>query len=486
MKTAILPQENTDLDTPSFEEILDGLNSRKRRNILDNHIKIIQQKDNVIDSQQKRIDNLEQILLLEKNRHYGSSSEKLNALQLDLFNEVEVEAEPEEEIEDSEIDTSPKKKKKSRKPFSDTLPRIRVDLKLTEDERNDALRTFFTKVKEELDIIPAQARVLEYWQEKAVFEDAGVQTIKVAQRPTHPLGKTTASVRLLAYIITAKYCDALPLYRLEKILSRYGGSMTRTAMANWIIRLTTVFMPLLNLMREHQLNSNYLQADETRLQVLKEPGKSATSDKWMWLIRGGPPNQPVVTFDYDASRSAAVPSRLLEGFSGVLQTDGYVGYNQVCRDNDITRMGCWDHARRKFVDATKAIPATKKRVSKKSKAELALNKIRQLYAIEKQIKELSPEKRYEQRQKLSIPILNDFKTWLDKNICKIAKDSLTYTAMFYALNQWDTLIRYCDDGQLYISNILAENAIRPLAIGRRNWFSVILQRVLMPVLLAIV
>jgi len=214
MKTAILPQENTDLDTPSFEEILDGLNSRKRRNILDNHIKIIQQKDNVIDSQQKRIDNLEQILLLEKNRHYGSSSEKLNALQLDLFNEVEVEAEPEEEIEDSEIDTSPKKKKKSRKPFSDTLPRIRVDLKLTEDERNDALRTFFTKVKEELDIIPAQARVLEYWQEKAVFEDAGVQTIKVAQRPTHPLGKTTASVRLLAYIITAKYCDALPLYRL--------------------------------------------------------------------------------------------------------------------------------------------------------------------------------------------------------------------------------------------------------------------------------
>ena len=95
-------------------------------------------------------------------------------------------------------------------------------------------------------------------------------------------------------------------------------------------------------------------------------------------------------------------------------------------------------------------------------------------------------KNYEQRQKLSIPILNDFKTWLDKNICKIAKDSLTYTAMFYALNQWDTLIRYCDDGQLYISNILAENAIRPLAIGRRNWFSVILQRVLMPVLLAIV
>ena len=129
--------------------------------------------------------------------------------------------------------------------------------------------------------------------------------------------------------LVAKYADALPLYRLEKILGRYGGHISRTAMANWIIRLDDVFRPLINLLREHQLGGDYLQADETRIQVLKEDGKVATADKWMWLVRGGPPDRPVVLFHYDASRSEDVPARLLDGFEGVLQTDGYAGYNQV-------------------------------------------------------------------------------------------------------------------------------------------------------------
>ena len=211
------------------------------------------------------------------------------------------------------------------------------------EEKQGAVKTFFTKVKEELDVIPAQAQVIEYWQEKAVFDTETEQQIIAAQRPVHPLGKCIASVHLLAYILVSKYADALPLYRLEHILKRYGGSITRTTMANWIIRLDDVFKPLINLLRERQLEGDYLQADETRVQVLKETGKPATSDKWMWLIRGGPPDQPAVLFEYDASRSEAVPSRLLEGFEGVLQTDGYAGYNQVCSDNPITRIGCWDH-----------------------------------------------------------------------------------------------------------------------------------------------
>ena len=273
----------------------------------------------------------------------------------------------------------------------------------------------------------------------------------------------------MAYIIVSKYCDALPLYQLEKILARYGGSITRTSMANWIIRLSDTFIPLINLMKEHQLGSVYLQADETRIQVLKEPGRSATSDKWMWLIRGGPPDQPGVIFEYDASRSAAVPSRLLEGFNGTLQTDGYAGYNQVCRENNIIRIGCWDHARRKFMDAIKAMPVKQKNNGKVSKADVALSKIHKLYKIEADIKSMSPEQRYQQRQLLSRPILKDLKAWLENNHSKLAKGSLTYTAINYTLNQWDTLIGYCDNGHLRISNILAENAIRPLAIGRRNW-----------------
>lgn len=451
------------------DDLLDRLTTKER--LIDDHLHIIKQKDVVIIEQQKRIELLEQYLSLEKMRHYGSSSEKIDS-QGDLFDEAELEVDI-ADLRDQALAErkSAKPKKKGRKKLSDKLPRVQIHLNLSEEEKAGAINTFYTKVKEELDIIPAQVRVLEYLQEKAVFKKDGKRHIKAAQRPVHPLGKTIASVRLLAYIIIAKYCDALPLYRLEKILARYGGAMTRTAMAGWIIRLVDVLMPLMNLMREHQRSGDYLQADETRLQVLKEPGKSATSDKWMWLIRGGPPNEPVVVFEYDASRSAKVPSRLLDGFVGTLQTDGYAGYNQVCQDNDITRIGCWDHARRKFVDAIKAIPAITKKTNnaKASKADIALGKIRKLYAIETKIATLTPVQRYEQRQKLSVPILDDLKAWLDENINKVAKDGLTYKALFYTLNQWELLIGYCEDGRLNISNALAENAIRPLAVGRRNW-----------------
>ena len=333
-------------------------------------------------------------------------------------------------------------------------------------------------------------------------------------------------------------------------------------MANWIIRLDDVFKPLINLLREQQLDGDYLQADETRLQVLKETGISAQSDKWMWVIRGGPPDRPAVLFEYDPSRSEEVPLRLLDGFRGTLQTDGYAGYNnkrvfglvidfgasqppkstrplttyscpsrpghqalrnnfasslllrtwlpmtgrrvrrptlfslwrkarrensaasrllgstslrfalhawqRVCRENGLTRIGCWDHARRKFVEASKAAPV-KKKGTKVSKADVAIGKIRKLYAIEKRIEKLPPEEKTRQRQQLAQPVLDDLKAWLEKNSTRVPRDSLTYKAIQYTLNQWELLIGYLADGRLNISNALAENAIRPFAVGRRNW-----------------
>ena len=166
--------------------------------------------------------------------------------------------------------------------------------------------------------------------------------------------------------------------------------------------------------------------------------------------------------------SEAVPLRLLDGFEGVLQVDGYGGYNRVCRDHPITRIGCWDHARRKFVEASKAAPA-KKKDSKISRADVAIGKIRKLYAIEERIKDLEPEQKKAQRQELSLPVLDDLKAWLEENRCRVPKDSLTWIAINYTINQWDLLIGYCEEGRLNISNALAENAIRPFAVGRRNW-----------------
>lgn len=419
---------------------------------------------------QKQLALREEQLRLARQRRFGASSEKL-AFQSELFDEAELEqslSEVEEQLAEAEP-TTKKPRRKKRQGFSDKLPRIRIDLTLSDADKAGASKTFFSKVKEEFDIVPAKAQILEYWQEKAVFEDAaGEQTLKAAPRPIHPLGKCLASVSLLAYILVAKYADALPLYRLEKILGRYGGNLSRTAMANWIIRLEDVFKPLIHLLHEHQLSGDYLQMDETRIQVLKEDGKAATSDKWMWLVRGGPPDRPAVLFHYDPSRSEAVPSRLLDGFEGVLQTDGYAGYNQACRDNPITRIGCWDHARRKFVEASKAAP-TKKKGEKVSKADVAISKIRKLYAIESRIEKLIPEEKTTQRRALSQPVLDDLKDWLQTNSGKVPKDSLTYQAIGYTLNQWECLVGYVEDGRLHISNALAENAIRPFAVGRRNW-----------------
>jgi len=469
MQTAT-DQHRTDSDlAPLSVTELQALVAEKDRLIAD-HQRAIADREHVIDEQQKRLKLLEEELRLARQRRFGASSEKL-PFQGDFFDEAELEqslSDVEQQLAEA---GEPRKKtpRKKRTGFSDKLPRIRVELPLDEADKAGASRTFFTKVKEELDIVPAKSQIIEFWQEKAVFDDeSGEQRIVAAPRQPHPLGKCIASVSLLAYILIAKYADALPLYRLEKILARYGGNISRTAMANWIIRLDDVFRPLINLLQEHQRSGDYLQADETRIQVLKEDGKVATSDKWMWLIRGGPPDRPVVLFHYDASRGEAVPSRLLDGFSGVLQTDGYAGYNQVCRDNAITRIGCWDHARRKFVEASKAAPAGKKG-DKVSKADVAIGKIRKLYAIEQRIEALAPSDKTVQRQQLARPVLDDLKTWLQANASRVPKDSLTYKAIQYTLNQWDYLVGYLDDGRLMISNALAENAIRPFAVGRRNW-----------------
>lgn len=447
--------------------------TNQEQQLTDQEQQITQQEQQIAD-QQKLIAILEERLRLACLKRFGASSEK-QPFQLDLFDEAELEmalVDIDAQLPAELQPPAPTKARAPREGFSDKLTRVRIELTLSNEERAGALRTWFSKVKEELHIIPARAEVHEIWQEKAAFPetDTGEQPIKAAARPVHPLGKCIASTGLLAWILVSKYADALPLYRQEGILARHDARLSRTTLANWIIRLGgDVLLPLITLMKEVQLGCDYLQLDETRLQVLKDTSKAATSDNWMWLVRGGPPEQPVVLFEYDASRSGEVPARLLESFRGTLQCDGYAGYNAVCASEHITRIGCWDHARRKFVDASKAAPADKRNANKTSKADVAISKIRKLYVIEERIRDLTPEQKQQQRQTLSKPLLEDLHQWLQANQHKIPKDSLTYDAIRYALNQWPTLIGYCEDGRLHISNALAENAIRPFAVGRRNW-----------------
>ena len=430
---------------------------------------IIDKKSNVITSQKRRIEFLEEYLRLEKSKRFASSSEQTTAEQGRLFNEAEANSEPEQEELLSEQPSDTPKAKTGRKPFNKSIPRHQIFAYLSDGEKEGALETFFVKAREELDIIPAKVQILEYMQEKAVFADAeGNRTLKIAEVTKHPVAKAMGSVNLMTYIVIAKYADGLPLYRLENIIKRYGGNISRATLANWMIALSKQVQPLINLLREHQHSGSLIMADETRVQVLKEPGYSSTGYKYMWVTLGGPPKEQSVLFEYDPSRGKEIPLRLLDGFeNGFLQTDGYAAYNEVCIQNALIHLGCWDHARRKFKDAEKAQPKNKK--TKITKADMALSMINKLYLIEREIKSHSPTEKFKVRQQKSVPQLNKLKKWLDNNRAKIAKDSLTGKAMTYLHNQWEKLIIYCTDGQLSISNIKAENAIRPFAVGRKAW-----------------
>ena len=198
--------------------------------------------------------------------------------------------------------------------------------------------------------------------------------------------------------------------------------------------------------------------DETTLQVLKEDGKKAQSKSYLWVQRGGPPGQQVTLFTYSASRGQSVADELL--------TD-YAGYDPVCTRNRLRHIGCFAHVRRKFDEALKAQHNSNR--TKAGKACKGLIYIQQLYRIEKQIQHLGTTTRYQKRQQQAVPLLKEIRTWLDASLPQVPPISLTGKALSYLDNQWNKLVRYCEDGRLDIDNNATERAIRPFVIGRNNW-----------------
>jgi hypothetical protein len=217
-------------------------------------------------------------------------------------------------------------------------------------------------------------------------------------------------------------------------------------------------------MHQHLLHYDCLAMDETPVQVLKEDNKPAQSKSYMWVMKGGPPDQPVILYHYAPTRAQAVPETLLKDYGGYLQTDGYAGYNAVLKKDTITGLGCWAHARRKFKDAEKALPKGQR--NKGNKVQVALAFIAKLYRLETEIKSLTTEAKTSRRQEVATPILKRFKTWLDKQ--SVPPKTLLGTAIGYTLNEWARLVVYTQDGRLTIDNNLIKNAIRPFAIGRKK------------------
>jgi transposase len=425
------------------------------------------------ERQQARLQALQEQINLLIAKRFGRSSEKLSADQLGLFNEAEATAPADPELEAIVSVPAHQRVRPGRKPLPEALPRIDVIHELPAEERicahdGEGLVEIGEEISEQFDIIPAQVRVLRHVRKKYACPHCQVG-VKTAPLPPQPLQKSMASPGLLAHIAVAKYQDALPLHRQEHILKRIGIDLPRATLAAWMIKLGIWIQPLINLLQDVLLGYDILHMDETTLQVLKEPRKAPHSPSYLWVRRGGPPHQPVILFDYDPSRSQAVPLRLLDGYRGYLQVDGYDGYNAVGLQSDIVLVGCMAHARRKFDEAVKAQGAHPDNPGKTGKAVEGLHAIQALYRIERECKDVSPKERYTVRQQKAKPLLDTLRAWLDTALPTVPSQTMIGKALTYLNNQWPKLMRYLDDGRLSIDNNPVENAIRPFVIGRRNW-----------------
>ena len=421
---------------------------------------IVQENKNLkktIRLQEEEIKGLKEIIAILQRKKYGPSSEKNK--EDAPFNEAEEEKKKDQEV----------KKYKRRSPRSPSinkdLPRVKKIIELREEDRickNDGsvLVEIGEESSEEIEVIPAKVQVIETIRKKYACPCCE-KGVKMAPLPEKLLPKTMASPSILAFIIIAKYADALPLYRQTKIFERIGFYLSRQTMARWLIEVSNKLRPLYNLLQDRLLDSNYIQMDETNVQVLREKGKKAKSKSYMW-VRHLPGKDPIVLYDYAPSRSSTIPISLLEGFKGYLQVDGYSGYSAAVKKYDLKRVGCMDHCRRKFFDASKL--SSGKGIGKKG-----IDYIEELYEIEKEMRGKRDIYRKEMREKKSRPVLKKMKSWLEKTKNTVTPKSVAGKAVAYALNEWSSLERYLEDGKLEMSNIGIENKIRPFVIGRKNW-----------------
>ena len=283
------------------------------------------------------------------------------------------------------------------------------------------------------------------------------------QAPIPMIARSFCSPELLAHIAYSKYVLGLPLHRLENDFAALGVHLSRATMANWIIHAAKEWLePLWQLMKAELLESRrVIHGDETVVQVLREPGRKATSDSRMWVYCAGELGAPdIILFEYQPTRHGDHARGFLQDFTGYLVCDGYDGYNKVKR---VTRCGCWSHVRRKLVDA---LPKDHSLLPS-SQAAVGVEYCNRLFALEKKFAGLSPENRHIQRQELSKPVLDAFFAWADS--CKPAAGTTLSKAVAYALSEKKYLLAFLEDPLVPISNNRAENAIRPFAVGRKQW-----------------
>lgn len=397
--------------------------------------------------------------------------------QLSLFDSPEPPV-PDDDVEEPVVIPSHTRKRSGRKPLPADLPMVDVVHDISETEKTCQCGCQKTRIGEEvseqLDIVPARMQVIRNIRYKyACKQCEGVEdngpTVVIAPMPEMIIPKSMATAGLIAHVLTAKFVDALPFYRQEKQFMRMGIELPRSTMCGWAMKAVQACEIVLRMFKEEILSGPLINIDETTVQVLKEPGKAPESKSYMWVFRGGIPDRPTLLYQYHPTRSGDVSLTFLNGYQGVVQTDGYAGYNFLDQAKGVSHVGCLAHVRRKFIDVTKA--AGKSRNRKPGQADAALKYIRKLYAIERAAREeeLGPEALLERRKTKAVPVLTEFKAWLNAVVETTPPQSLLGKAISYSLNQWHRVSAYADHALVAPDNNVAENAIRPFVVGRKNW-----------------
>lgn len=436
----------------------------------------IEHLENTIVSLEQQVVNLTEIVMLLRKEKFGPSSEKTPKQldgQLSLFNEAEIEADAsiEEPIKKTVKGYTRTSAKTKREELIKELPVREVLCESAPEDMNcprcnSELRPIGKEtVREELEYIPAKLQIVRYVRmayECPKCKHSDKPYIQKANTPTSLMNHSLASPSSVAHVMYEKYVNSVPLYRQEKDWEQLGIALSRATMANWVVRCSQdYFTPIIERLRKELISRDIIHCDETPIQVLKEEGKKPQTKSYMWLYRTGNDNKhPVILYDYQSSRNGDHAVTFLKDFNGYVHSDGYSGYNKL---TDIIRCGCWAHLRRKFVEA---IP-TKKSSDSLTNAEIGRDYCDKLFQVEATLKDLTPEERFTKRLELEKPILEAFWCWLEN--LNVLKGSVLAKAVTYATNQKKYMENYLLDGRCALSNNVAENAIRPFTVGRKNW-----------------
>ena len=424
----------------------------------------------------------EQLELLTK-KLFGKKSEKTAPWpgQMDIYGLMDPDHNTDIDVEDSFVEYEEvivKRPKKNKRTYEETFKGIPTEEviidELPEEERicpecgSELVPVGKELKRKELKFIPAKLKVIEYYAVTygcPVCSKEGERAVFVkAQVPPPLIPHSYASADTVSWAMYQKFANGVPGYRQEKDWEQYGAKIHRNTLANWIIFCSDKYLkPLYEFFRRKLLERDFLMADETRIQVLKEPERNPETDSFMWLFRTGEDGKdPVIIYKYTQTRAKYNAKDFLEGWSGYLEADGYQGYNNL---PGVKRCSCWAHLRRYYSDA---IPQGREKdmTCPAVQGVVYCNKLFNEERISREKGE-NYKQRYERRLKKEKPIIDAFFAWLDRQ--HPVKGSRMYAAVNYTYNRKEDLVRYLEDGRCSFSNNLAENAIRPFTLGRKNW-----------------